>query len=197
MKPFRRISSRIVPLLERDIDTDQIIPARFLKVTTREGLGDHLFEDLRRNPDGSLRPEFVLNRPEFREAVILLAGENFGCGSSREHAAWALSGHGFRVVMSRSFADIFYSNALKNGLLPLVLSGEAFARLAQAGGSGEEIHVDLPQRTVAWSDGSFTFTIDSFAGLCLEQGTDQLGYILGFEQQIAAYEAKQGAGGGS
>jgi 3-isopropylmalate/(R)-2-methylmalate dehydratase small subunit len=193
MKSFNRISSRIVPLLERDIDTDQIIPARFLKVTTRVGLGEHLFEDLRRNPDGSFRPEFVLNRPEFRGATILLAGDNFGCGSSREHAAWALIGHGFQVVMSTSFADIFYANALKNGILPLVLSTRAFEHLERVSRTGGEISVDLPHRTVAWADGTYTFTIDPFAGLCLQQGTDQLGYILGFEEQIVAYEAGRAA----
>ncbi len=189
MKPFQPIASRVVLLLDRDIDTDRIIPARFLKGTTRTGLGEHLFEDLRRNPDGSPRPDFPLNRPEFRDATILLVGDNFGCGSSREHAAWALIGHGFRAVMSTSFADIFYANALKNGLLPVILSPDAHARLAQVGAKREEVRVNLSRRTVEWPGGSFTFAIDSFAALCLEKGMDQLEYILGFQDQIARYEA--------
>ncbi len=193
MKPFPPIASRVVPLLERDIDTDRIIPARFLKVTSRTGLGKHLFEDLRRNPDGSLRPDFVLNRPAYREATILLAGDNFGCGSSREHAAWALAGYGFRAVMSTSFADIFYANALKNGLLPVVLSSPAHAHLAQAGEKGEEVHVDLSRRTVEWPGGNFTFAIDPFAAACLEQGLDQLGFMLAFESRIDAYEKTRAA----
>ncbi len=197
MIPFHRISSRIVPLLERDVDTDRIIPARFLKVTTRTGLGEHLFEDLRRNPDGTSRSDFVLNLPECRGATILLAGANFGCGSSREHAAWALSGYGFRVVMSTSFADIFYANALTNGLLPVVLSPEVHSRLVQVSGTAEEISVDLPRRSVAWTGGSFTFFIDPFAAHCLEKGTDQLGYCLGFADQIADFEAERIARGES
>lgn len=195
MKPFQRITSRIVPLLEKDIDTDRIIPARFLKVTTRTGLAEHLFEDLRRNADGSLRPDFVLNQPAYRNAAILLAGDNFGCGSSREHAAWALSGYGFQVVMSTSFADIFRGNALKNGLLPVVLSPEAQERLVTAGVNGEEITVDLPRREIAWAEGNYTFSLDPFAALCLENGIDQLTYILGFAEQIAAYEARRPARG--
>lgn len=188
MKPFQPISSRVVPILDRDVDTDRIIPARFLKGTTRTGLGEHLFEDLRRNPDGSPRPEFPLNRAEFRDATILLAGDNFGCGSSREHAAWALAGYGFQAVMSTSFADIFYANALKNGLLPVILSPDAHARLEQACAKKEEVHVNLAGRTVEWPGGNFTFAIDPFAAHCLEKGMDQLEYILGFQDQIAGYE---------
>lgn len=193
MKPFRPIVSVVVPLLERNIDTDRIIPARFLKGTSREGLGEHLFEDLRRFPDGSLRPDFILNRPAYRHATILLAGDNFGCGSSREHAAWALTGYGFQAVMSTSFADIFYANALKNGLLPIALSASAHARLSETGARGEEIFVDLPRRTVEWPGGSFTFAIDPFASLCLEKGMDQLDFILGFHDQISEFETARAA----
>lgn len=193
MKPFRPIVSVVVPLLERDIDTDRIIPARFLKGTSRDGLGVHLFEDLRRYPDGSLRPDFILNRSTYRNATILLAGDNFGCGSSREHAAWALTGYGFQAVMSTSFADIFYANALKNGLLPIVLSPSAHAHLSETGAKGEEVRVDLSGRTVEWPGGSFTFTIDPFASLCLEKGMDQLDFILGFQDQISGFEAARAA----
>ncbi len=129
MKPFTVVTSRLVPLVVDNIDTDQIIPARFLKVTTREGLAEHLFEDFRRRADGTPKPGFFMDLPEYRGAEILLAGKNFGCGSSREHAPWALAGYGFRVVVSTSFADIFYGNALKNGLLPLVVAPDVHAKL--------------------------------------------------------------------
>jgi 3-isopropylmalate/(R)-2-methylmalate dehydratase small subunit len=190
VKPFASVTSRIVPFLGENIDTDQIIPARFLKVTGREGLGEHLFEDLRREADGSAKEGFVLNRPEFRGASILLAGRNFGCGSSREHAAWALADYGFHVVMSISFGDIFFSNALKNGLLPVVLTDEAFVALVEAAEKGSDVSVHLPRRQVEWPGGLFTFEIDRFAALCLHQGLDQLGYILRFENEIASYEAR-------
>jgi 3-isopropylmalate/(R)-2-methylmalate dehydratase small subunit len=191
VKPFTVVTSTVVALPLENIDTDQIIPARFLKGTGREGLGPHLFEDLRLTADGRPRTDFPLNLPEHRGASILLAGRNFGCGSSREHAAWALSDHGFRAVLSTSFGDIFFANALKNGLLPVVLAAEPHAALARAAAAGAEVSVDLPNRTVRWPGGLTTFMIDPFAALCLQEGLDQLGYILRFESQIAAYEARQ------
>jgi 3-isopropylmalate/(R)-2-methylmalate dehydratase small subunit len=190
VKPFTVVTSKMVPLLQDNIDTDQIIPARFLKVTGREGLGGHLFEDLRLTADGSPRDDFPLNRPEARGASVLIAGANFGCGSSREHAPWALADFGFRSVMSTSFGDIFFANALKNGLLPVVLSPEAHGALVKAAAAGEEVTIHLPRRQVQWPGGQFTFSLDRFAALCLEEGLDQLGYILRFEEQIAAYEAR-------
>lgn len=190
MKPFNTVTSRIAPLMQDNIDTDQIIPARFLKVTGKEGLGEHLFEDLRRRPDGSPVGDFVLNRPDLHGAAILLAGKNFGCGSSREHAPWALVDHGFRVVLGQSFGDIFYANALKNGLLPVVVSADAVAAMAEAAADGRDVTVDLPGRVVRWAGGSFPFEMDKFAAVCLQEGLDQLGYILRFEGRIVAYEAR-------
>jgi 3-isopropylmalate/(R)-2-methylmalate dehydratase small subunit len=197
VKPFTVVTSKMVSLLQDNIDTDQIIPARFLKVTGREGLGEHLFEDLRRAANGSQRDDFPLNRPEVRGTSILLAGANFGCGSSREHAPWALTDFGFRAVLSTSFGDIFFANALKNGLLPVVLSPEAHSALVSVATNGKEVTVHLPRRQVSWPGGQFTFTIDRFAALCLHEGLDQLGYILRFEDQIAAYEARHPEAGTS
>jgi 3-isopropylmalate/(R)-2-methylmalate dehydratase small subunit len=190
VKPFTVVTSRLVPLVVDNIDTDQIIPARFLKVTTREGLAEHLFEDLRRMPDGTPRPGFFMDLSEYRGAEILLAGKNFGCGSSREHAPWALAGHGFRVVVSTSFADIFYGNALKNGLLPLVVAPDVHARLVAVSASDAAVSVDLPRRSIAWPGGTATFALEPFAALCLQEGTDELGYILGLGEKIAAYESR-------
>jgi len=194
MKPFTVVTSKIVHLPQENIDTDQIIPARFLKVTGRDGLGQHLFEDLRLAADGSPRSDFPLNGPECRGASILLAGENFGCGSSREHAAWALTDFGFRAIISTSFGDIFSANALKNGLLPVVLRPESHAALGRAAASGADVSVDLTEKTVRWPGGVATFTIDPFAALCLREGLDQLGYILRFESRITAYETTRGGG---
>ena len=191
MPPFTRFSSRVVPLLVDNIDTDQIIPARFLKVTDKQGLGENLFSDWRFNPDGSPRSGFVLNMPEHRGAQILLAGGNFGCGSSREHAPWALSGFGFRAVISTSFADIFANNALKNSLLPLALSGadhrEVVALLRSD--PAAELTVDLPSQTLILPGGkALPFPIDSFAKTCLLNGVDELGYLLRFMADIEAFE---------
>lgn len=194
MNPFTVVTSKVVHLPQENIDTDQIIPARFLKVTGRDGLGRHLFEDLRLAADGSPRGDFPLNGPECQGAAILLAGKNFGCGSSREHAAWALGDFGFRAIISTSFGDIFYANALKNGLLPVVLRPETHDALGRAASSGADVTVDLPERTVRWPGGAATFTIDSFAALCLREGLDQLGYILRFESRISAYEAAREEG---
>jgi 3-isopropylmalate/(R)-2-methylmalate dehydratase small subunit len=197
MTGFSRFTSRLVPLLVDNIDTDQIIPARFLKVTDKLGLGENLFSDWRYNPDGSPRPEFVLNMPEHRGAQILLAGDNFGCGSSREHAPWALSGFGFRGVISTSFADIFANNALKNGLLPIAL-GAADHREVVAlikSDPAAEFSVDLSAQTLVLPGGkALTFPIDSFSKTCLLNGVDELGYLLRFMPQIEAFERSTSRG---
>jgi 3-isopropylmalate/(R)-2-methylmalate dehydratase small subunit len=187
---FRLVTSTVAVLPMDNIDTDQIIPARFLKITDTAGVGAHLFEDLRRLPDGSLNPDFPLNRSEYRDAGILLAGRNFGCGSSREHAAWALAGSGFRAVVSVSFADIFRNNALKNGLLPIAVSEGTWNALAGVASRRGEVSVDLEKLEIRWQGGSTAFAIDAFARTCLLNGTDELGYILRQEEKIGAYERR-------
>ena len=191
MAQFTKLISRVIALPANDVDTDQIIPARFLKATDKLDMGSHLFADWRYNADGSPRPDFVLNQPDSRGAQILLAGDNFGCGSSREHAPWALTGFGFRAVISTSFADIFRNNALKNGLLPIVVDSETHQALfdlleevPQA-----ELVVDLASQTVSLPTGqTVPFPIDGFSKTCLLHGTDELGYLLGFNDQIEAFE---------
>ncbi len=192
MKPFTTLTSTIIPLPHRNIDTDQIIPARYLKVTDKAGLAEGLFHDWRYRSDGSPNPDFVLNQPEHQSASILLAGDNFGCGSSREHAPWALTGWGIRAVISTSFADIFRNNALKNGLLPVVVADKIHESLFDLvlESPRTEITIDLIQQTIMLPDGSAVgFPIEPFARKCLLDGVDQLGYILSFEDQIAAFEA--------
>ncbi len=191
MEKFTRFTSRVVPLLVDNIDTDQIIPARFLKVTDKQGLGDNLFADWRFNADGTPRPGFVLNMPAHRGAQVLLAGDNFGCGSSREHAPWALAGFGFRAVISTSFADIFSNNAMKNSILPLSLSADDHARLVALLGSdpGAEVTVDLPSQTLLVPGGGvMRFPVDGFAKTCLLNGVDELGYLFRFMEEIQAFE---------
>jgi len=191
MAQFTSLTSRAVALPVNNVDTDQIIPARFLKATDKQGMGDHLFADWRYNADGSPKPDFVLNKPEARGAQILLAGGNFGCGSSREHAPWALTGFGFRAVISTSFADIFRNNALKNGLLPIVVDEDTHRTLFEMLDEipNAELTIDLASQTVALPTGqSVTFPMDGFSKTCLLKGTDELGYLLGFEEKIAAYE---------
>jgi 3-isopropylmalate/(R)-2-methylmalate dehydratase small subunit len=190
MTQFTRLTSRVVALPVDNIDTDQIIPARFLKVTDKAGLGAHLFADWRYNPDGSPRPDFILNRPEAQGAQILLVGDNFGCGSSREHAPWALTGFGFRAIISTSFADIFRNNALKNGLLPVIVDAETHRALFDlvAEIPTVELTIDLAEQTLSFLNKSVTFPIDPFSKTCLLNGMDELGYLLTFERQIAAYE---------
>lgn len=195
MAQFTTLASRVVTLPVNDIDTDQIIPARFLKATDKNGLGEHLFADWRYNADGSPKPDFVLNKPESRGVQILLAGDNFGCGSSREHALWALTGFGFRAVISTSFADIFRNNALKNGLLPIVLDPPTqrmlFDRVEES--PQAELAIDLASQTLTLPNGhAVSFPIDSFSKTCLLKGIDELGYLLSFGKQIAAYEAARG-----
>ena len=195
MVQFTTLTSRIVSLPVNDIDTDQIIPARFLKATDKNGMGDHLFADWRYNADGSPKSDFVLNRPESRGAQILLAGGNFGCGSSREHAPWALIGFGLHAVISTSFADIFRNNALKNGLLPIIVDAQMHRLLSDLVEEmpQAELTVDLASQTVTLPTGHVVrFPIDGFSKACLLRGTDELGYLLSFENQIAAYEVVHG-----
>ncbi len=192
MAQFTTLVSRVVPLPVDNIDTDQIIPARFLKATDKSGMGDHLFADWRYDADGTPRPDFVLNQPEYQGAQILLAGDNFGCGSSREHAPWALTGFGFRAVISTSFADIFRSNALKNGLLPVVVDVQAHRMLLEvlAEIPLAQVTIDLATQTLTLPTGhSVSFPIDGFSKTCLLKGVDELGYLMGFEKQIEKYEA--------
>jgi 3-isopropylmalate/(R)-2-methylmalate dehydratase small subunit len=174
-----------------DIDTDQIIPARFLRTTVKEGLGQQLFADWRYLPDGSLNPAFVLNRPEAAGARILVAGDNFGCGSSREHAPWALTDFGIRAVISTSFADIFRSNALKNGLVPVIVDASTLAWLTAH--PGVEAAVDLESTQLKLPDGrAVQFPVEPFARYCLMHGVDQLGYLLSRQDAIRAYEQRVG-----
>ena len=191
MAHFSTITSRVVPLPINDVDTDQIIPARFLKATDKKGMGANLFADWRYNSDGSPKPDFVLNQPASAGCQILLSGDNFGCGSSREHAPWALTGFGFRAVISTSFADIFRNNALKNGLLPIIVDAETHQMLFDL---VEEVPtlaltIDLASQTISFPGGSVVFPIDKFSKTCLLNGVDELGYIQGFEKQIAEYES--------
>jgi 3-isopropylmalate/(R)-2-methylmalate dehydratase small subunit len=191
MEPIRSFSGRVVPLPIDNIDTDQIIPARFLKTTDKTGLGKDLFCDWRYDAQGKPRPEFILNQPRVAGAQVLLAGDNFGCGSSREHAPWALIGFGFRAVISTSFADIFRNNCLKNGLLPVAVDAAAYAELLAAveKDPAVEVYVDLASQSVRLPSGrTVTFPIDAFSKQCLLQGVDQLGYLQKKEPAIAAYE---------
>ncbi len=187
LKPIRTIRSRTVTLPIENIDTDQIIPAQFLKVTVKTGLGKALFHHWRYQEDGSPRADFVLNGPEAVGAQVLVAGDNFGSGSSREHAPWALLDYGFRAVVSTSFASIFENNALKNGLLPVTVDADIHRRLL--GNPGEEVTIDLESRTLVLSDGTKTeFPVDAFARHCLLNGIDQLSFLLDQEESIIAYE---------
>jgi 3-isopropylmalate/(R)-2-methylmalate dehydratase small subunit len=196
MNPFRSFESRIVPIPVSNIDTDQIIPARFLKTVSKAGLGDQLFNDWRYDAAGSPRPDFILNQPRARGAQVLLAGDNFGCGSSREHAPWALVQFGFRAVVSTSFADIFKQNSLKNSLLPIIVPADAHAELFAAVDANPEVTVsiDLAAQSLTLPSGrKVEFPIDPFSRHCLLEGVDELGYILGHEAAIAAFEAKRTA----
>ena len=191
MEPIKLISSKAVLLLVNNIDTDQIIPARFLKVTQKTGLGANLFSDWRYNEDGSPKPDFVLNRSESQGLQILIAGDNFGSGSSREHAPWALTDYGFKAIISTSFADIFKNNSLKNGLLPVVVNPDQYQRLVEMVKNNPEttIQVNLEEMTVGAVNGeTWPFPVDSFSRECLLNGVDELGYLLNLEDKIAAYE---------
>jgi 3-isopropylmalate/(R)-2-methylmalate dehydratase small subunit len=190
--PFETLRSRIIPLPAENIDTDQIVPARFLKMTDRWGLSEALFADWRFTDDGEAKPDFVLNRREMQGRRVLLAGDNFGAGSSREHAPWALHAWGIRVILSTSFADIFRTNALKNGLLPVAVSPERHRQLFElvADDPDVEITVDLDaQKVFLPGDEDLDFEIDPFVKLMMIAGTDELGYLLSKADRIAAWEA--------
>jgi 3-isopropylmalate/(R)-2-methylmalate dehydratase small subunit len=192
-EPFTTLASTYVVLPVDNVDTDQIIPARFLKVVDKRGLGDNLFADWRRLPDGTTNVDFPLNRPDAAGAQILVAGANFGCGSSREHAPWALVGWGLRAIVAPSFADIFKQNAMKNGLLPVAVGAELHARLVDVRRASPraQIAIDLPAQTVGLSgEPPVHFDIDLFAKECLVHGVDELGYLLDRAADIERYEAK-------
>jgi 3-isopropylmalate/(R)-2-methylmalate dehydratase small subunit len=187
---FEKLESKTVVLPIENIDTDQIIPARYLKSISKEGLGEGLFFDWRYNRDGSPKPEFPLNKPETKGAQILVAGDNFGCGSSREHAPWALTQFGIRAVISTSFADIFRGNSLKNGLLPIIVKPDVHKELLSA--PGAVLKIDLASQTLTLPGGkAVEFPMDPFAKQCMLEGVDELGYMLSLEPAIAAYEAKR------
>jgi 3-isopropylmalate/(R)-2-methylmalate dehydratase small subunit len=184
----------VVPFPVNNIDTDQIIPARFLKTTSKQGLGDQLFYDWRYDAAGKPLADFILNQPRAQGAQVLLAGDNFGCGSSREHAPWALTQFGFRAVISTSFADIFKQNSLKNALLPIVVPADAHGELFAAVATDPEakVSVDLTKQTLTLPGGrEVQFPVDPFSRTCLLEGVDELGYILKQEAAIAAFEAKR------
>lgn len=184
-----QISSKIVVFAVDNIDTDQIIPARFLKTISKDGLGAQLFYDWRYDASGSPKPDFILNTEATKGAQILVAGDNFGCGSSREHAPWALTQFGFKAVVSTSFADIFKGNALKNGLLPIVVPAEIHSSLIQS--PGAIVKIDLASQTLSFDGGTIEFPIDAFSKHCLLEGVDELGYILKQDAAILAYESQR------
>jgi 3-isopropylmalate/(R)-2-methylmalate dehydratase small subunit len=195
MQPFRTLTSKVIPLAHNNIDTDQIIPARYLKVTNKEGLADGLFYEWRFDDDGQPDPNFPLNFDVYQQAQILVAGDNFGCGSSREHAPWALVGWGIRAVVSTSFADIFRNNSLKNGLLPVSVDFDTQEKIFAKIEKDPEmmVTIDLPTQTLTLADGSsVSFPIDTFSKTCLLEGVDQLGYILKRESMIEQYEQEKG-----
>ncbi len=193
MDPFTTLTGIAAPMPLVNIDTDMIIPKQFLKTIQRSGLGKNLFDEMRFTLDGAEIPDFVLNQPAYRRAEILVAGDNFGCGSSREHAPWALLDFGIRCVISTSFADIFFNNCFKNGILPVVLPEAAVAHLMDDARKGENarITVDLDSQTVTASDGTrFAFEVDAFKKHCLMNGLDDIGLTLEKAASIDAYEAK-------
>lgn len=191
MDPILKLKSRTVVMPSTNIDTDQIIPARFLTTTTREGLGQSLFADWRYDAAGRPVAEFVLNRPESRGCAILVAGRNIGCGSSREHAPWAMVDYGFRAVISTEIADIFRNNSLKNGLLPVIVDEATHAWLLA--NPGVEVSIDLETRTLKLPTGlTVEFPLENFARYCLMNGVDELGFLLARNEQIEAYEKAHG-----
>jgi 3-isopropylmalate/(R)-2-methylmalate dehydratase small subunit len=193
MEKFAVLTGAAAPLNMANVDTDKIIPARFLKTIKRSGLGVHLFSNLRYNDDGSEKPDFVLNQPKYRQAEILVAGENFGCGSSREHAPWALLDFGIRCVIAPSFADIFHGNCFKNGILPIALPQAVCEQLMAdaALGSNARLTVDLERQVVVRPDGGeIAFEVDAFRKHCLLNGLDDIGLTLEHEAAIDAYETK-------
>ncbi len=194
MEKFTRLTGVAAPLPITNIDTDMIIPKQFLKTIRRSGLGKALFYEMRYNEDGSENPDFVLNKPQYRNASILVAGENFGCGSSREHAPWALLDFGIRCIIAPSFADIFYSNCFKNGILPIVLPKEDVDRLMEDAerGANATVTVDLEKQEITGPDGGvIRFDIDPFRKHCLLEGLDDIGLTLQKLDRIEAYEKRQ------
>ncbi len=193
MAQFTTLTSRVMPLPVNDIDTDQIIPARFLKAIDKNGMGDNLFADWRYNADASPKADFVLNKPEWAGCQILLAGDNFGCGSSREHAPWALTSYGFRAVISTSFADIFRNNSLKNGLIPIIVDEKTHKMLFDyiEEVPSAEFTVDLESQTLVLPEWLCHVSHRAFNKTCLLNGIDELGYIMSFEKEIAAFEQGQ------
>lgn len=192
MEKFQIIISTIAPFMADNVDTDQIIPARFLTVTDKAGLAENLFVDLRYTEDKKPKPDFFLNRSEYRGARILLAHENFGCGSSREHAPWAILGDGFKAVIAISFADIFQNNALKNGLMPIALSSEIVDQMHGdvATNPNEEATISLTNQSVVWKGKTYNFELNPFSKKCLLEGLDDIGYTISFSKQITDYEKK-------
>jgi len=190
MEKITTFRSKFVSMPVDNVDTDQIIPARFLKTISKAGLGDQLFNDWRYEADGSPKADFILNQPSSRGRRVLLAGDNFGCGSSREHAPWALTQYGFQAVISTSFADIFKGNSLKNGLLPVVVPKDVHSWLFANPES--EVEIDLAAQKLRLADGREAgFTVDAFMRHCLLEGVDELGYILAQQSQIAAFESQR------
>ncbi|MCD1617176.1 3-isopropylmalate dehydratase small subunit [Salipiger marinus] len=193
MEKFEKLTGIAAPMPLVNIDTDMIIPKQFLKTIKRSGLGVHAFDEMRYLADGSENPDFVLNKPQYREAQILVAGDNFGCGSSREHAPWALADFGVKAVISTSFADIFYNNCFKNGMLPIVLPQEAVDVLMKDAekGSNARMTVDLENQTVTTSDGeSFAFELDPFRKHCLMNGLDDIGLTMEKVTAIDSFESQ-------
>ena len=193
MEKFEKLSGVAAPMPLVNIDTDMIIPKVFLKTIKRSGLGVNLFDEMRYDREGNEKPDFVLNKPQYRDAKILVAGDNFGCGSSREHAPWAIADFGIKCVISTSFADIFYNNCFKNGILPLVLPEDAVDTLMKdaENGANSIIEVDLENQTIVSSDGEiFRFEVDPFKKHCLLNGLDDIGLTMEKEDHIAAYESK-------
>jgi 3-isopropylmalate/(R)-2-methylmalate dehydratase small subunit len=194
MAKYTEVKSTVIPLTIDNVDTDQIIPARFLKATDKNGFGDLLFADWRYNADGTPKADFPLNDPRHRGAAVLLAGDNFGCGSSREHAPWALTAFGLRAIISTSFADIFQSNAMKNGLLPVIVSAEAHRDLVtelQAAPDGE-VTIELERQELRTPSGkTHSFPIDAFSKYCLLNGVDELEYLRRFTDNVELYEKSQ------
>ncbi len=191
MNQFDALTGKMIAVQTENIDTDQIIPARFLKTISKAGLGQHMFADWRYGENGEVREECVFNLPHAADAQVLIAGDNFGCGSSREHAPWALMDFGFRAIVSTSFADIFRNNALKNGLLPVIVDEETQQQLFSLADEDQEatVTIDLAQQTLTLPDGrTVEFPIDGFSKTCLLEGIDQLGYLQKQEDSIVAYE---------
>ena len=196
MQPFTTLTGIVAPLDQMNVDTDQIIPKQFLKTIKRTGLREGLFFDWRKKKDGSQDPNFFLNQPRYRQATILLTRDNFGCGSSREHAPWALLDQGFRCIIAPSFADIFYNNCFQNGVLPVVLKADEVQALFQnvTAKEGYQVRVDLAAQTVTALDGiSYRFDADPFRKDCLLKGLDSIGLTLQYETEVSSYEARRAA----